>query len=266
MADFRRLWADAASGKRFAVIGGGFIGAEIAAALAMNGAQVTMLFRQPTIGAQVFPADIGRFLNDYYREKGVDVRPGVDVSAVESDMNQVRLRYAEGEVVADGVVAGIGIVPNVELAESAGLAEDNGIVVDEYLRTTAPGVFAAGDVAAFYNPALDKRVRVEHEDNALTMGEIAGRNMAGAEVKYTHLPYFYSDLFDVGYEAVGDIDARLDVLSDWVEPYQKGVLYYHTGGAVRGVLLWNVWDKVDEARKLIESRAEPAFGAIAMER
>ncbi len=124
-------------------------------------------------------------------------------------------------------------------------------MVDEGLRTSDPSIFAAGDVARFYSPALAKWVRVEHEDNANTMGALAGRAMAGEAVAYRHLPYFYSDLFDLGYEAVGELDSRLETVSDWHDPYRKGVVYYVLEGRVRGVLLWNVWEQVNAARELI---------------
>ena len=151
----------------------------------------------------------------------------------------------------DVIVAGLGIQPNVELAEQTGLHVENGIVVDDMLRTSAPDVFAAGDVANFYNPALGARLRVEHEDNANAMGAAAGRSMAGNGAPYTHLPFFYSDLFQLGYEAVGELDPRLDVESDWKERFREGVVYYLREGHVRGVLLWNTWGQVDNARALI---------------
>src|SRR5262249_34757702 len=136
----------------------------------------------------------------------------------------------------------------------AGLKVSNGIEVDEQLRTSIPDIYAAGDVAEFFNPALGKRVRVEHEDNANTMGTVAGQNMAGAGKLYDHQPFFYSDLFDLGYEAVGDLDSRLETVVDWKEEYREGVIYYLEQGRVRGVLLWNTWGQVDNARALI---AEP---------
>jgi NADPH-dependent 2,4-dienoyl-CoA reductase/sulfur reductase-like enzyme len=152
---------------------------------------------------------------------------------------------------ADGVVAGIGIQANDDLAAAAGIRVDNGIVVDQMLRTSAPDIFAAGDVARFFSPALGVPIRVEHEDNALTMGEAAGRSMAGESVSYEHLPFFYSDLFDIGYEAVGELDSRLTTFEDWIEPNRKGVVYYLREGRVRGVLLVNTWGQVDAARSLI---------------
>jgi NADPH-dependent 2,4-dienoyl-CoA reductase/sulfur reductase-like enzyme len=161
---------------------------------------------------------------------------------------------AGSQLTVDAVVAGIGIAPNDALATGAGLRLDDGILVDERLRATYDHVFAAGDVARFYNPALGTRMRVEHEDNAVTMGHAAGRSMAGDEAPYTHLPFFYSDLFDLGYEAVGLLDDRLEIVEQWVQPFREGVVYYLDAGRVRGVLLWNVWGQVEAARELI---AEP---------
>ena len=161
---------------------------------------------------------------------------------------------SQREVAVDGVVAGLGIRPNLDLALMAGLKTADGIVVDEFLRTSGPDIYAAGDVALFYNPALDRCLRVEHEDNANTMGRLAGRNMAGRAEPYHHLPFFYSDLFELGYEAVGEVDARLSILADWKEPHREGVVYYQKEGQVRGVLLWNVWGQVDAARELIAEK------------
>jgi NADPH-dependent 2,4-dienoyl-CoA reductase/sulfur reductase-like enzyme len=123
--------------------------------------------------------------------------------------------------------------------------------VDEFLRTENPDIYAAGDVAAFPCKPLGKRTRVEHEDNANTMGKCAGKNMAGQQEPYNHLPMFYSDLFELGYEAVGELDSRLEVFIDWKEPFKEGVIYYLEKDRVRGVLLWNVWGQVDAARQLI---------------
>lgn len=262
LADYRRLRALADERRRFAVIGGGFIGAEIAAGLAMNAREVTVVFPEEGLGGRVFPRDLGRNLNGYYQEKGVRVLAEHAVVGVTPRGEGVALevRPAGGgavrEILVDGVVAGIGIRPNVDLAAAAGLEVGDGILVDELLRTSHPDILAAGDVASFPSPALGKRVRVEHEDNANTMGQAAGRSMAGAAEPYHHLPFFYSDLFDLGYEAVGETDARLEVVADWKTPYREGVLYYLEDGRVRGVLLWNVWGQVDAARRLIgEGRA-----------
>ena len=255
LEDYRRLRDRAGPGKNFVVIGGGFIGSEIAAALALQGCKVTMLFPEEGIGARVFPPDLARFLVDYYGEKGVVVRPGEQVTDVSRKGSQVVVETKNGRrVTADGVVAGLGIVPNTDLAAAAGLVVEDGIVVDEFLRATDSDVFAAGDVARFRSRALGTKMRVEHEDNALTMGRAAGRAMAGDTSPFEHLPFFYSDLFELGYEAVGELDPRGEVSADWKTPFREGVIYYLSGGRVRGVLLWNTWGQVDAARALI---AEP---------
>lgn len=256
LEDFRRLHATAQQRRRFVVIGGGFIGSEIAAALAMNEREVTIIFPGAGICSRMFPVDLSEFLDDFYRDKGVEVLVGETVSDFERKGESFLLRTSSQEIVADGIVAGLGIEPDVELAKQAGLEVDNGVVVNELLRTSHPDIYSAGDVAAFHNPALNRRLRVEHEDNANTMGRLAGRNMAGEAEPYHHLPYFYSDLFELGYEAVGDLDSRLETVADWEEPYRKGVIYYLQQGQVRGALLWNVWGQVDAAREVIASHQQ----------
>ncbi len=166
----------------------------------------------------------------------------------------------------DAVVAGLGIVPNVELAEAAGLAVDNGIVVDELGRAGGrDDVFAAGDVANYPSSVLGKRFRVEHEDHANSHGRAVGANMAGASEPYEHLPFFYSDIFDLGYEAVGEVDSRLATVEEWEEPNRKGVItYVDEERRPRGFLLWDTWGKVDDARERIRSgepvrRRSPAW-------
>lgn len=255
--DYHRLRESCAQGAHFAVIGGGFIGSEIAAALANNGKRVTMVFPEAGICSRLFPRDLTDFVTDYYRQKGVEVVTEKMIAGLEKRDGKSVLKVRDAhsksdeELAADGVVAGLGIRPGVELAEKAGLQVKNGILVDASLRTSQADIYAAGDVANFHNPLLDVRLRVEHEDNANTMGRLAGQAMAGQTVNYNHLPFFYSDLFDLGYEAVGETDSRLETVADWQEPMRKGVVYYLKAGRVRGVLLWNVWEQVDAARKLI---------------
>lgn len=250
--DYRRLRAIADGGGSIAVVGGGFIGAEIAASLVQNGCAVTMLFSEAAICSRLFPADLARFVTDYYREKGVTVLAETTVSGVQRRAAGLAVATAAGtEVVATAIVAGLGIRLDTGLAAAAGLPVDNGIMADEFLRAGSAEIFTAGDVASFYNPQLGKRIRVEHEDNAVKMGKQAGRNMAGAEECYHYLPSFYSDLFDLGYEAVGELDSSLETVVDWQELYRRGVVYYLRERRVRGVLLWNLWDQLDAARSLI---------------
>lgn len=250
--DYQRLRALSEHGETFLVIGGGFIGSEIAAALTMVGKKVTMIFPEPSIGARAYPEDLSRFISDYYREKGVEVVSEDSVVSLEQNGTKYTVHAKSGRVFeVDGVVAGIGIHPNTELAQQAGLHIDNGITVNNYLHTSIQDIYAAGDTANFFHAALGKRVRVEHEDNAVEMGRQAGRNMAGANESYTHVPMFYSDLFELGYEAVGELNSKLEIVSDWQDPFKKGVIYYVEKGQIRGVLLWNVWDTVPAARALL---------------
>jgi 3-phenylpropionate/trans-cinnamate dioxygenase ferredoxin reductase component len=241
--DYRRVRALSEEGARFLVVGGGFIGSEIAAALRGQGRDVTMVFPEAGIGWRTFPPDLAAFVTGYYREQSVDVR------------TETLFESADGY---DAVVAGLGIVPRTELAEAAGLPVDDGIEVDEYGRV--PGfddIYAAGDVARFPMPALGRSGRVEHEDHANTHGRLVGANAAGHSDRYEHLPFFYSDLFDLGYEAVGEVDSRLDTVQLWLEPNRKGIVAFVDGGSrPRGFLLWNVWDKVAPASELIRA-AEP---------
>lgn len=254
--DYRALRALAGAGERFVLVGGGFIGAELASALAQNSKQVTVVFPEAALLDRVLPEDLARSVTDLYREKGVQVLTGdvpVDVQQVEGKGGgRFRVRLRSGESLeADGVVAGIGIEPETRLAREAGLRVDDGIVVNAHLRTDDPDIFAAGDVARFPYAALGRLARVEHEENAIRQGKTAGANMAGGSERYDLSPMFYSDLFDLGFEAVGNLDARLQTKALWKEPYREGIVHYLDGERVVGVLLWNAWGRLDEAREVL---------------
>jgi len=263
LPDQRRLRA--APGRRVVVVGGGFIGTELAAAMASAGREVTLVLREEAVGARTYPAELAAHLSRTFRERGVRLMEGRTVTAVLARPGGgARVVTDRGEELeADAVAAGLGITPDTGLAQAAGIRCADGIEVDARLESSAPGVFAAGDVARFACPPLGGRARVEHEDAALSMGRCAGRNMAGAAEPYAHLPFFYSDLFDLGYEAVGLLDARLETVASWKVPFREGVVYYLEGERVRGVLLWGIFGQVEAARALVEGRAPTSRAALA---
>lgn len=250
--DYKRLRHLAVNAAHFAVFGGGFIGAELAAALSICGKQVTMVFPEAAVGGLMLPKQFAETLNSYYRYKGITIVSGCKPSGVNTKEGSIVVTLEScHKFTVDGIVAGIGIEPNTQLAESAGLTIDDGIIVDEQLRTDDHNIFAAGDVANFYNPIMEQRMRVEHEDNALTMGKTAGRNMAGEKDPYHHLPYFYSDLFDLGYEAVGQTSPLMETITSLQHPEDKGCIFYMTDNRVRGVVFWNMFENTNAGRELI---------------
>lgn len=234
------------------VVGGGFIGVELAAALAAAGKEVTLMYGDEYPLARVLPRELGLAVAEYYRERGVETVSGQRVATCERDAGLVHVRTLAGDLVTTQMVlAGVGIEPHDDLAEAGGLEVTNGIAVDEYTRTTDPYIHAAGDVAEFPLLALGTRVRIEHEDHAYHHGRAAGANMAGAKQVYDHLPFFYGDLFDLGFEAVGETDARLETDEVWMTEHREGVVFYLRDDVVRGALLWGRFGLVDWARGLI---------------
>ena len=237
------------------VLGGGFIGMELAAALRHTGREVTLLYPDQHPLHKVLPRDLGLFVADYYRQQGVEAISGETVARFEAQGEEI-VAYTNGgnSVTTQLVVAGIGLVPATDLADVAGLEVGKGIEVDEMARTSDPNIYAAGDVAEFPCIPLDQRMRMEHWDHALHHGKAAGANMAGANEPYTHLPFFFSDLFDLGWEAVGVVESHLDTHAVWKQEHREGIVYYLWDDVIRGALLWNTWGAVDWARELIAKK------------
>lgn len=252
---YLRLRKDAQEGMSAVVVGGGFIGSELAAALTDEGVAVTMVFPEAYLVERIFPEGLGRSLQDTYAQRGVRVLAGdLPVSMDLSGGRYVTMTRNGERLESDILLVGAGILPDVTLAEKAGLRVDNGVVVDEYCRSSDPGIFAAGDNANFPHLTFGEHLRIEHWDNALNQGRYAGMNMAGANVRYDYMPYFWSDLFEFGYEAVGDTRSKLDTFADWERENDTGVIYYlGDDGRVRGVMTCNMYGHMDDARELIRS-------------
>ncbi len=266
--DYQRIKPKAEPGKSAVIIGGGFIGSEMAAALCLNHLNVTMIYPSSHLCHRVFPKSLGLALEKVFQDRGIRILKGGRPASVSRSGSRLAIRTTEGETVeADLVIAGVGLQPAVELAAKAGLTAADGIVVNAALQTSHPDIYAAGDVAQFPYRGLGPSLRLEHWDHAIHQGKQAGRNMAGAHEDYTYMPYFFSDLFEFGYEAVGEIDPRMDVVTDWQKENEKGVIYYLKEGTVRGAMMCNVWDKVPAARELITKKLGPPAlnlqGAIA---
>ncbi len=267
LEDYKNIRSLAEPGKKAVVIGGGFIGSEISAALNISKIEVTMIFPEDYLVQRIFPDGLGNAVQKVYLERGIRVLHKDIPVSIEKTGTQFVTKTRNGqEIKSDIVIAGIGIIPETGLAGKAGLKIDNGIVVDEYLRSSDQDIFSAGDNTNFVSIALGKRMRLEHWDNSIQQGKSAGRNMAGANVKFDYIPYFFSDLFEFGYEAAGDIDSRHQTYADWKKENDTGVIYYLNDERVKGIMLCNVWDKIDIARDLIRKqkkiKLEELKGAI----
>jgi 3-phenylpropionate/trans-cinnamate dioxygenase ferredoxin reductase subunit len=244
-------------GVRVVVIGAGWIGLEVAAAARQSGAEVTVLEFADVPLRAAMGEKLGSYFADLHRRNGVDLRLGIKVEGIEGDGSVTGVR-AGGELFpADLVVVGVGAIPNTELAAHAGLAVDNGIVVDAHLRAQE-GVYAVGDVANAFNTALDARLRVEHWDNAIKQGKLAGRVLLGEDASYDWLPYFYTDQFDLGMEYVGRGSADDDVVIRGSLDSGEFIAFWLRDGVVTAGMNVNVWDVNKDLRALVGSRVDSA--------
>jgi len=249
--DYLRMRSEAKVNKSALIVGGGFIGSELAAALNLN-LEVTMLFPSATLCRRVFPEPLGMAVQRHFQERGIRVIHSDSPSSISKNGDGFRTETVSGKSIeSDLLIIGVGVAPNIAIAADAGLEVGNGIVVNEYLETSHAGIYAAGDNAFFPYRALGKSMRIEHWDNALVQGRWAGANMAGAHEAFTYQPYFFSDLFEFGYEATGEVDTSLETFADWQKENHTGVIYYLRDSRVRGVMMCNVWDRLDAARELI---------------
>jgi 3-phenylpropionate/trans-cinnamate dioxygenase ferredoxin reductase component len=237
------------------VVGAGWIGAEVAASARQRGLEVTVIEPASVPLERVMGAEVGAIYRDIHTDQGVEMLMATGVEAFEGDDVVERVRTSDGGVIeCDFVVVGVGVQPRIQLAAQAGLDVDNGILVDERLQTSAPGVFAAGDVANARHPFYGDRIRVEHWANALHQGPAAARNMLGQTVPFDRLPYFFSDQYEVGMEYSG-------LARDWDRVVFRGdpasrefIAFWISDGHVVAGMNVNVWDVNDPMRRLISER------------
>jgi 3-phenylpropionate/trans-cinnamate dioxygenase ferredoxin reductase subunit len=239
-------------GGRLAVIGAGWIGSEVAASARQKGLDVTLVEQASTPLEGVLGRELGEIYAAIHRDHGVEVLTGTSVESIEPG----RVALAGGRTVeCDHVVVGIGVAPRTALAEAAGLEVDNGILVDERLRTSADGVYAAGDVANAQHPLLGIRLRVEHWHNALEQGPAAARSMLGAGEPYDRIPYFFSDQYDVGMEYAGHATEWDEVVFRGDVEAREFIAFWVKDGRVLAGMNVNIWDVTDDIQALIRSRA-----------
>ena len=254
MEDSERIKGALQSGRRIAIIGGGWIGLEVAAAARSAGCDVVVIEALERPLLRVLGPEVAEVFADLHEAHGVDLRTSASVSAIESAGQRAVVHLGDGSVIeADLLVVGVGVTPLSGLAEGAGLRTDNGIVVDAHLRTSHPDVFAAGDVANAYHPDLGRHLRVEHWDNAIGQGVTAARNMLGADESYTQLPYFFTDQYDFGMEYVGNIgpDGYDEVVLKGDVGERVFTAFWLKGGAVLAGMHANDWDAIDAVRRIV---------------
>lgn len=265
LADNEAIHAAAQKGKQVLVVGGSFIGSEAAASLAMVGLAVTMVFPDTRLLVKVGPEEVSAWLHEKYAAHGVRLLSGRRPARLEGAGRVERAVLDDGTVVAaDLVVAGVGITLDTALARAAGLALDErgAVMVDEYLRTSDPHIYAAGDIANWPDPTFGKRLRVEHWDVARQQGLRAGRNMAGEGKPYGAVPYFYSDLFDLALEAWGDLSAWDQTVLRGTLASGRFYLFYFAQRRLSGVLVGN---PTEEEHKMMPAlvRTRGAYGDVA---
>jgi 3-phenylpropionate/trans-cinnamate dioxygenase ferredoxin reductase subunit len=263
MADCDVLRARLDGSPRVVVIGAGWIGAEFAASARQRGAHVTVIEAASVPLERVLGPEVGRVYANAHRDHGVELLPLTGIEAFEGSGSVRAVKTADGRTLeCDFVVVGIGAMPRLELARDAGLEIDNGIVVDEALVTSAPDVFAAGDVANAWHPFYGRCVRVEHWSNALNQGPAAARAMLGRDVSYDRIPYFFSDQYELSMEYSG-------FATEWDEVVFRGqpaggefIAFWLKRGCVVAGMNVNVWDVNEHVQALIRASTEVDVGAL----
>jgi 3-phenylpropionate/trans-cinnamate dioxygenase ferredoxin reductase subunit len=255
MADCDQLHESIKAANRLVVIGAGWIGCEVAASARQMGTEVAMVDLAKVPLERVLGSELGAFYRDVHADHGVELHLGVGLSELRGATRVEEVVLADGNVLAaDLVVAGVGVAPRTELAESAGLKLENGVITDEWLATSAPNVYAAGDVANAWHPVFQRRVRLEHWSSALNQGPAAARNMIGIKTPYERIPYFFSDQYDVGMEYSGLAVEWDNVVFRGDPATREFIAFWLKDGRLAAGMNVNVWDVADPIAKLVASR------------
>lgn len=249
---------------RVVVVGAGWIGSEVAASARQKGCEVTVIEPSEVPLARVLGNQMGSIYRDIHTDQGVRMMLETGVEAFEGDGRVERVRTSDGNTIeADLVVVGIGVIPRTTLAEEMGAGCDNGIMVDASLKTELRGVYAAGDVANAWHPFYERRIRVEHWNNAMKQGAAAGRALAGEDVSYEEIPYFFSDQYDVGMEYVGYASGDDEIVIRGNTDSREFIAFWLEDGRIAAGMNVNIWDVSDTIRDLITARVEVDRDALA---
>jgi 3-phenylpropionate/trans-cinnamate dioxygenase ferredoxin reductase component len=255
--DSERIRETLGSASRIAVIGGGWIGLEVTAAARLAGVEVTLIEQAKLPLLRVLGPEVAEIFADLHRGHGVDLRFDEHLEEITGDGGRVRgVRLSGGEVDAEAVVVGVGIAPNTALAEAAGLGVDDGVVVDEYLRSSDPDMYAVGDVASAFHPLFGRHIRVEHWANAVNQPKYAAKTMVGRDAAYDRVPYFFTDQYDLGMEYSGYVEpgGYDQVLFRGERNGDEFIAFWLKDGRVLAGMNVNVWDVTDPIQALIRSR------------
>ena len=252
MDDSARLKDELTAGRRLVVVGGGWIGLEVAASARRAGCEVTILERFDLPLGAILGERVARHFAELHRAHGVDLRTNVEVTGFKGGSSGVTgVRVGDEVVPGDLVLVGAGAIPNAELAGEAGLEVKGGVVVDERLRSPDPAVLAIGDVANAFNPTLGRSLRVEHWDNAIRQGQLAARTILGQAARYDWQPYFFTDQYELGMEYVGHASGEDDVVLRGDMDSGEFIAFWLSSGTVRAAMNVNIWDVNDTLRGLV---------------
>jgi NADPH-dependent 2,4-dienoyl-CoA reductase/sulfur reductase-like enzyme len=258
LEDSKRIRQKAEGAKRAVVIGGGFIAMEVTSVLAQKGIETTMVLPDDRIWKRFFTAPMSRFFEEYYTVRGVRFAKNNKVVELKGAGTVESAVLQNGEAApCDMVVAGIGVKPVTELLANSGIEVADGVAVNEYLETSRRDIYAAGDVASYYDVLFGKHRRAEHWDNAVSQGQHCARVLAGDRTPFVHVPYFFSDIFDLSYELWGDSSGAEQVIERGDLSSRSFSVWWLRQGKLVAAFTMNRSDEEREAAPRLIQSGEP---------